>query len=254
MILIKAGGSAITDKSLDFSIKPHNLERLGSALAQAGEPVILCHGGGSFGHPLAKRYGLRGPIRSPEQLTGVSHTNIAMRNLSNIVCEALIDGGCSPFALQTSAILTARKGIIEAINTVFIHHVLERNLMPVVYGDVVLDTDYGFSIVSGDQILARLAASFKGSRAIFLTDVDGLYPCDPRHNPGARHIPEVSVDGLDAIEAGETGDVTGGMRGKIAEIRQLRGLVPEVQIVNLATEGALQKALRGENGGTRITL
>ncbi len=254
MILIKAGGSAITDKGLDFSIKPHNLERLATALAHAGEPVILCHGGGSFGHPLAKRYGLMGPIVTQKQLIGVSHTNIAMRNLSNIVCEALIGGGCTPFALQTSAILTARKGKIEAINTAFVRHVLGRGLMPVVYGDVVFDAEYGFSIVSGDQILTRLAVSFPGSRAIFLTDVDGLYPCDPRHNRDVHHIPEVSVDGLGAIEAGETGDATGGMKGKIGEILQLRGLVPEVQIVNLAKDGALQRALKGENGGTRITL
>jgi isopentenyl phosphate kinase len=254
MILIKAGGSAITDKRIDFSIKPNNLERLGTALAGAGEPVILCHGGGSFGHPLAIKYRLSGPITTAAQLTGVSHTNIAMRNLSNIVCEALIVGGCNPFALQTSAIMTARKGIIDAFNTSAVHLVLERGFIPVVYGDVVFDADYGFSIVSGDQIMRRLAATFPGSRAIFLTDVDGLYPCDPRSNPDARPIPEISLDNLGSVEAGETGDVTGGMRGKIEEIRQLQGTVSEVQIVNLAREGALEAALHGENGGTRITL
>lgn len=254
MILMKAGGSAITDKSMDFSIKAHNLERLGRALATATEPVVLCHGGGSFGHPLARRYDLSGEITTPEQLRGVSHTNIAMRNLSNIVCEALIEGGCTPFALQTSAILTADRGRIDVFNTAIVRHVLSTGFIPVVYGDVVYDATYRYAIVSGDQIMRRLAEAFPGNRALFLTDVDGLYTADPKRDPGATLIRDIALADLGTVQAGEAGDVTGGMKGKVAEIMALEGVVTEVQVLSLSRDGALEAALRGGVGGTRVIM
>lgn len=252
MIIIKAGGSAITDKKLPFSIKAHALENMARALADVKEDVILCHGGGSFGHPLAIKYNIKGNITTQEQKIGISHINLAMRNLSNIVCETLIEAGCRPFALQSSACMTTANGVLETFNGDLVKKTCEKGFIPLLYGDVVHDSKNGFSIISGDQIMKHLAITFPNSRMIFLTDVDGIYTADPKRNENAALIKEMPFSKLSSINAGGTGDATGGMKGKLGEIIKLEGLVNEILIINIEKEDALPYALKGENPGTRI--
>jgi isopentenyl phosphate kinase len=254
MILIKAGGSAITDKRMPFSIKDGSLHRLAREISGTEEDLIICHGGGSFGHPLALRYNIIGKIETDEQKQGISKINIAMRRLSNVLAEALEKEGCRPFALQSSAIMTAQKGDITSIDLDLIDDLVGQGFIPIVYGDVVYDSAFSFSIVSGDQIMRRLAHHYPGSRAIFLTDVEGIFTADPKVNSKARLIKEIKFDGIDKINAGTAGDITGGMKGKLKEILQFKGHIEEIIITSLEKEGSLKDALEGGNPGTRISL
>ena len=129
----------------------------------------------------------------------------------------------------------------------------ESGFIPIVYGDVVYDSSYSFSIVSGDQIMRKLAEYYPNSRAIFLTDVDGLYSSDPKKNREARLIKEMTFDQISSIDAGTTGDVTGGMKGKVDEILQFKGHISEIIVTSLERKGSLTLALKGGNPGTRIT-
>ena len=49
MILIKLGGSVITDKSQYKKFDREQAERLCREIAESGVPVIIVHGAGSFG-------------------------------------------------------------------------------------------------------------------------------------------------------------------------------------------------------------
>jgi len=253
MILIKAGGSAITDKKVPFSVKDEALAELAAALRDTEEDVVLCHGGGSFGHPLAARYNVRGAITTKAQREGVARINVAMRTLSNVVCEALNEGGIGAFALQTSAVMTTRNGIIDWCNDDLIRTTVQKGFVPVLYGDAVHDATLSFSILSGDQIMLHLARTFPGSRAIFLTDVGGIYTTDPKEDADARRIDHVTFGRLPFIEAGGSGDATGGMRGKLEEIARFGDAIEMVDITSLGEPGALARTLRGEHVGTRIT-
>ncbi|MBW8882915.1 MAG: glutamate 5-kinase, partial [Asticcacaulis sp.] len=75
-----------------------------------------------------------------------------------------------------------------------------------------------------DRLAARTAQLVKSEALILLSDIDGLYTDDPRHNPDARHV--AVVEKLDAaIEAmagganASAGVGTGGMATKIAAAR-----------------------------------
>jgi len=254
MMLIKAGGSAITDKKTPFSIKVDALSNLARELSENRQDIVICHGGGSFGHPLALKYNIIGKIRTEDQMRGVTKINIAMRKLSNVLAEALAKGGCRPFAIQSSAIMTAKEGVIESFNIDLIENLVDCGVIPILYGDVVYDQKYSFSIISGDQIMRRLAEHYPGSRAIFLTDVDGIYTSDPKSDKDARLLKEISFDEIEGINAGTTGDITGGMKGKLREILQFRGHIDEIIVTSLERKGSLSAALRGENPGTRIRL
>ena len=93
---------------------------------------------------------------------------------------------------------------------------------PVLYGDAVLDEKLGFTILSGDQLVAYLAIKYKAQKIVIGVDTDGLFDCDPKTNPNAKAYKHLTLAELKQIQpklgkAAGT-DVTGGMAGKIAEL------------------------------------
>ncbi|HUK74804.1 MAG TPA: hypothetical protein VLU99_03350, partial [Nitrososphaerales archaeon] len=87
-VVVKLGGSVITDKKVAFSYREAAVRGLGSAMASSKVPVVLVHGGGSFGHTEARRHGLSSSRSSPSP-EGVSETREAMFNLDAKVCASL---------------------------------------------------------------------------------------------------------------------------------------------------------------------
>ncbi len=58
IIILKLGGSLLTDKNKPFSIREDIAKDSIQQIVDAEEKLILIHGGGSFGHPLAKKYNI----------------------------------------------------------------------------------------------------------------------------------------------------------------------------------------------------
>lgn len=93
-----------------------------------------------------------------------------------------------------------------------------------------------------------LSAEVLGAkRCIFVKDEKGLYTDDPKRNPKATFIPEISVKELIAKDLQDLA-VERAMLQVLANARSVK----EVLIVNGREHGALTAALNGENPGTRI--
>ncbi|MBS7631517.1 amino acid kinase, partial [Candidatus Bathyarchaeota archaeon] len=59
LIILKLGGSVVTEKDKPVTPNKENIKRLSREIAEAGEgELILIHGGGSYGHPVADEYNL----------------------------------------------------------------------------------------------------------------------------------------------------------------------------------------------------
>lgn len=56
MILIKLGGSIITNKEKPLSVRRKTIENLSKSLKKIKEPMIVVHGGGSYGHYWSVKY------------------------------------------------------------------------------------------------------------------------------------------------------------------------------------------------------
>ncbi|MBS7632690.1 hypothetical protein KEJ15_03595 [Candidatus Bathyarchaeota archaeon] len=122
--------------------------------------------------------------------------------------------------------------------------------LPVLYGDAVLDSELGFTILSGDQLVAKLAMNLDVCRIIIGVDVDGLYDSDPKAGKNAkihRHLTLAELKKLQtSIAKSMASDVTGGMYGKITElIPPVESGIP-VMIVNAAKPNNVRMALKGE--------
>ncbi|MCK4779600.1 MAG: acetylglutamate kinase, partial [Candidatus Lokiarchaeota archaeon] len=80
IILLKLGGSLLTDKDEPFSIREDVVKNVVKQIIDANEKLILIHGGGSFGHPLAREYSISKGINSsiPNQILGLTKTHQSM--------------------------------------------------------------------------------------------------------------------------------------------------------------------------------
>ena len=58
MILIKMGGSIITNKGKPQSARRKTIDNILKQIKRIDEPTILVHGGGSYGHYCSVIYGM----------------------------------------------------------------------------------------------------------------------------------------------------------------------------------------------------
>ena len=68
MLLVKLGGSVLTDKARLRRARPAAIARLAKELAGAPESLLVVHGAGSFGHILARRHRLDDRLLDRAQL------------------------------------------------------------------------------------------------------------------------------------------------------------------------------------------
>ena len=258
LTILKLGGSVITRKDKPLTPNTHAIRRLAEEISRADlQPLIIIHGGGSYGHPIAKKYGIAEGFKDDSQIFGFSETHEAMVSLNSLLVRSLLEHRLPAFSISPSSFIMTRNGRVQRLNEEILKAALEFGLIPVLYGDAVFDAEQKFAILSGDQIAAALAIKLNAERIIMGIDVDGLYDSDPKRNPSARLITEISLKDLSKmmkhISESQVPDVTGGMLGKILELRAAVEHGVEALIINALSPNNVYKALKGEDViGTRI--
>lgn len=254
-VVVKLGGSVITEKSRAFSVRRRVLARIAGEISGCREGLVIVHGGGSFGHPVAKRYGLAEGFAGGRQLAGVVETHMAMVRLNGEVVRALASRGVPAMPVQPSSCMVTEDGRIARAELSPLRRMLSLGLVPVLFGDVVPDSRRGFSILSGDQIVAFLAVRLRAKRVVVGVDVDGVFTADPKEDGRARLLRRVTPSDLDRMTFGRPdADVTGGMVAKIRELFLPASRGIHVEIVNAMKPGLLARAIRGEtNLGTVVS-
>ena len=256
MILVKLGGSVITDKSRLRRFRKSSCTRLARELSAVKDGLMLVHGAGSFGHIEAKKHGLHKGFRKDSQLVHVAAVQRDVRELNLMVLEALIDEDVRAVSVPPAAAATFKGGAIKSFEPDVFRQVTELGLTPVSFGDVVPDESMGFSICSGDLIMEALAKSFKPKLVVFCADVDGVYDKDPKRYRGARLIPTMDRRALDTLMRTESSsaDVTGSIYGKLERMLAMSRNCEKCMIVNGNVPARLGKALRGEEIVSTVVL
>lgn len=133
--------------------------------------------------------------------------------------------------------------------------IIEKGIIPVINeNDAIADDEIKFS--DNDQLALMLAKLVHANQLILLTDVDGLYSKDPKHNKDARLISQIKkIDNKIKSMAGESGSDNGlgGMLSKIivAEEAMKHGI--QTNILNGKKIGLIISLVRyGTNKGTEF--
>lgn len=258
LVLLKLGGSVITDKTTPFTARTEVIERLAGeikrALVERGDDLklIIGHGSGSFGHEVASRYQTHKGAISSDSWLGFSEVAAAAAELNGLVLRALREAGVPAIKFQPSASTRTRGEQLMYFETFPIKEVLNHGLVPVVYGDVSVDANQGMSIVSTEKLFDNLARELTPNRIVLAGVVDGVYTADPLTNPDAELIEDIDRTNWDEVETvlgGSHGtDVTGGMFSKVREMYRLTLAMPPMQamIVSAEVPGNIEEVLKGQ--------
>ncbi|MEX2534635.1 MAG: glutamate 5-kinase [Trueperaceae bacterium] len=245
-VVVKVGTSSLTDDTGRISLP--KLWALGRGLqvlceAFGCKPVVVSSGAGAAGR---ERLGLRLPLTLPEkQAAAAVGQTLLMLDWARALAP-------SPVAqmLLTAADVQDRERYVNAKNA--LEASLKMGVVPVINEN---DSVATAEIMLGDNdTLSAWSAYLVGADAlVILTDVDGLFEADPRHNPNAKQI--AVVEDVEAVAhlAGRPGSErgTGGMVTKLraAAIATRAGI--ETLVIGGGGEG-LEALARGEVRGTRF--
>ena len=267
-LLLKVGGSCISDKTLlNKALKSQspedikatldiNLKRIDQIAAEIGDAysimnkMIILTGVGSPGHFTVLKHKLhKGNSGELEQHLGLLEAQIAVNRLRHSILESFLRHKIPAFQAYASSMYESDKMRVIRGDTGNIKRFLASGLVPVISGDMVPDVTMGYSVLSGDQILADLAEKFNPKKIVYGSDVDGIFDSDPKISPDAKLIPEISKDKIEEIIEEIAGDdASGQMRGKLIEIKNLLDTgFKDIVILNLTKKGILQKALNNED-------
>jgi len=249
--ILKIGGSVITDKSGELAARTQDISRLAEEIKKTHvQNLIIVHGGGSFGHPLAQQYAINEGFKEENQRIGFAETHHLMTVLNGLFMDALIWQDVPAVSITPSSCVMTKAGRIQCFEEAPLRMSLKMGFLPVMYGDAVLDTELGFAILSGDQLVSYIATRFDAERIIMGVDVDGLYDADPKVERTAKMFKHLTLEQLKKLqsrmEKPTACDVTGGMFGKITELLLAieRGI--PIKIVNATKPNYIYKALKGE--------
>ncbi len=247
MILIKLGGSVITDKTQYRTFARETVSRLCKEIKESGESVLIVHGAGSFGHVIAKEYSLQNGLVSFGQVPAVAKVQYDVRELNLMVINELLMNGIPSMSMPPGSCFMMEEDRLVIDNTEILRASMHLGIMPVMFGDVVFDRVKGFGICSGDQIMEVLCEMYNPKKVVFVSDVDGLFNKDPKADPDAELLTEVTEELLNKVSSRSTvDDVTGGVRAKMEAMLRMTTTDRECVLVNGSVSGRLYSLLKGE--------
>jgi len=244
-MILKLGGSVITDKSAGCAVNRESLANIAEAIARSRTGgIVIVHGAGSCGHPEAKRYHLDKGASAGET-EGIWITHRVVSSLNDEVVAALRQNGVAAVGVHPYHTGVAENGRLIAFEHRHIEKMLDLGMVPVIHGDVVMDLARGACIVSGDQLVRYLALALRIPCVGLATDVPGVLD-------GDRVVPKITRGTMQEIHIGSSNhtDVTGGMSGKISELIELAdaGIGSDIFHVSRVSDFLCGN----DHGGTRV--
>jgi len=159
-------------------------------------------------------------------------------------------GATSAQLLLTFFDMSARTHYLNARQT--LSRLLAWRVVPVINENDTTTTDE-ISFGDNDFLAAQVAVLVGADRLVLLTSVDGLLTADPRRDPGATLVDEVTdFEALSALEIGHTTSPlgSGGMRSKVVAAEMATAAGIEAIVCNGLDPQARATALDGGRAGT----
>lgn len=261
LTFLKCGGSLITDKTQPLTARESLIARIAQEIATSksqvqGQPLLIGHGSGSFGHAIASQYQTQNGVNGPLAWRGFAEVWAAARALDQIVIEQFAKAGLPVMAFPPSAGLLADGQRPVGWDVQPLKLALAHGLIPVVYGDVIFDRTLGGTIFSTEKVFQYLAQALLPTRILLAGADTGVYANPEEPDKVIERItPATFAEIRPLLSGSEATDVTGGMLAKVEDMLALVAALPalEIQIFSGMAEGNIQRALAGDYLGTCIS-
>lgn len=244
-----------------MELRPERLQQLVREIHQARQEhpdtlFVVGHGSGSFGHVPASQYDTIHGFKNDDSVLGMAIVQDSAAQLNRKVVHAFLEEGVPAVTLAPSNMLVAQQRALKASFTTVFENYLEKGLLPVTYGDVLVDTQQGCTIWSTEEVLAYLARtlveqSWQVEQIIHVTEVDGVY------DQQKVVIPQITAENWttlqEVLERTKGFDVTGGMGLKVSESLELAAQGITTKIVSGLKRNNVYNALTEKDWyGTEI--
>lgn len=254
-ILLKLGGSVITDKNSKNTLRKDVLGQLVGEIYKfrsenPGQFLIVGHGQGSFAHFPAKQYQTKAGFVSSDSRFGMAITQFTVGQLHQLVLAEMLRQKLPAVSFRVNSSAIARNSKQTFLAGEVLLENLNQGLLPVTSGDVLVDSLKGCTVWSTEIILEEIARfllnhDLKVSRIVHVTDVAGVI------DGNGKTIPEISPDDVGKVKnnivASNKTDVTGGMWHKIESCLGVSGVGIESVIITGLVKNNLYNCLSGKN-------
>lgn len=254
IILLKLGGSLITDKTKPYTAWHDVITNLSIQIKKALKEnkdiqLIIGNGAGSFGHYPATQYKISDGIQSEAQKMGFCVVQDAVARLNRIIVKELLNTGVKAISIHPSSIIIARN---KKISRFFINSLikfLSLNIVPVIYGDIVYDEVIGSAIFSTEQLFEEITKRLLKKGIIIDRIIHNGLTKGVLDKKG-KTIPLIRPSEMDSVKkilySTEGFDVTGGMLHKLENSMKLAKHGVQTLIIDGVSDNVLYKALLGE--------
>ena len=251
LVLIKFGGSLITNKSEKCSAKLEIIDKLSNTISEIlnmGKKVIIVHGAGGYGHIKAKKWRIsEGKIL--EIIDDQYKAIVEIRNDMEILNKLIISRLAS-YSIDAKSYSPHKNGIGLGLDYTLDEEFFRTtsvDYVPVTYGDVVdSNTEKEFGILSGDDLCEIICNVFKPSHVIFTMDGPLGLIDDPSLPNGGNLIREFYPNNQEIVTTKIPNDVTGGMSLKLKRAINCHKTGARVSIINGNNVEMILKAISGE--------
>lgn len=251
-IVIKYGGAAMVDPKLRDDVMSDIV-----LLKIIGVNPVIVHGGGADINAALKHYDIPVEFKDGQRVTSSEAMEIVREVLVGKVNQELVaainqhgnlavgvsgaDAG-TIIAEQLDPDL-GRVGNIIRVNAGYLESIMANDYIPVV-ATVAAGEDGGFFNINADVAAGHIAAAVHAHKAIFLTDVDGLYEDFADKDSLISNLTLAETQNM--LDAG---DIDRGMIPKLQScIHALRGGVFRAHIINGTTPHSLLLELLTDAG------
>jgi glutamate 5-kinase len=249
-VIIKLGSSVVADHrgEVRLDVLGHVADQA-AALYARGDSVILVTSGA-----IARGMRLMNLPMRPSQMDELQAASaVGQGRLYHTYDELFAARGVpSAQVLLTFFDMSARMHYLNARAT--LQRLLLWRVVPVINENDTTTTDE-ISFGDNDFLAAQVAVLMNADRLLLLTDTDGVFTADPRVDPSARLLHEVtSFEQLEDLQIGVSTSPlgSGGMRSKVVASEMATAAGIPSWIINGTRPGTIERALAGEAEGTRF--
>ncbi len=242
-VVVKLGSATL--RQLDFDALAREL----CALRNEGlELALVTSGAVAFGMAALN------VAERPDKLSDIQ----ALAALGQVDLMARYRAAFAAYRMTCGQVLLTHEALSDRRHFLNIRHALHgllaRDVIPIANeNDTVATEELRFG--DNDRLAAAFATVIDADLVILLSDIDALYDADPRQNPDATPIREVSVidDTLLAVAGSAGSNVgTGGMAPKLAAARVAMDAGIPLVLTSGHDPAVLRRILEGEPVGTRF--
>ena len=250
MIVIKYGGHALPENGrVDKSLEVVAIE------FKKGKQFVLVHGGGPQINKELELHNIKPEMINGRRKTTPEVLSVVSKVLSGEVLRGIVnqlislgvnavgissgDGGTIRAIYSEDAL--GEVGVVDKVDPTFLNNLLKNGYLPVISPIGVNEKGAALNL-NADSVAGSLAGALKCERALFMTDVSGIYKEWPKED---SLIHEIKLDELLILKE----KVTEGMIPKVeALITAVSSGAKSAYVFDGRNSANLEKAINGDCG------